>query len=71
MAAMRQEGIQDTESNKEAHMSSIVLMWLIHLKFGRSLPLMVTVKLVQSDDIVVASRNLHAVHVFLAGLVGL
>jgi hypothetical protein len=51
-------------------MEGIVLAKLIHLQLGCTLPLVVAMKLVESDGIFRTSRDLETVHVLLEGLVG-
>jgi hypothetical protein len=51
-------------------MEGIVLVKLIHLQFGCTLLLVIAVKLVEPDGIIITSRDLETIHVFLAGLVG-
>jgi hypothetical protein len=51
-------------------MEGIVLVKLIHLQLGCTLPLVFAMKLVESDGIFITSRDLKTVHVLLAGLVG-
>jgi hypothetical protein len=51
-------------------MEGIVLVKLIHLQLSCTLPLVVAVKLVESAGIFITYRDLEAVHVLLAGLVG-
>jgi hypothetical protein len=49
----------------------LVLMKLIHLQLGCTLPLVVAMKLVESDGIFIASsRDLKSILVLLADLVG-
>jgi hypothetical protein len=52
-------------------MEGIRLLKLIHLQLGCTLPLVVAMKLVESDGIFITSRDLETVHVLFAGLVGL
>ena len=51
-------------------MEDIVLMKVIHLQLGCTLPLVVAIKLVESDGVFIISRDLESVHVLLGGLVG-
>jgi hypothetical protein len=51
-------------------MEGILLVKLIHLQPGCTLPLVVAVKLVEPDGIIITSRDLETIHVLLAGLVG-
>jgi hypothetical protein len=52
-------------------MEGTVLVKLIHLQLGCTSPLVVAMKLVESDGIFITSRDLKTVHdVLLAGLVG-
>jgi hypothetical protein len=51
-------------------MEGIVLVKLIHLQLGCTLPLVVAVKLVEPDCIIIDLRDFETVHVLLAGLVG-
>jgi hypothetical protein len=51
-------------------MEDIILLKLIHLQLGGTLPLVVAMKFVESGGIFITSRNLETVQVLLAGLVG-
>jgi hypothetical protein len=51
-------------------MEGIVLVKLIHFQLGCTLPLVVAVKLVESDGIIITLRDFETVHVLLAGVVG-
>jgi hypothetical protein len=51
-------------------MEGIVLVKLIHLQLGCTLPLVVAVKLLDPDGIIITLRDLETVHVLLAALVG-
>jgi hypothetical protein len=51
-------------------MEGIVLVKLIYLQLGCTLPLVIAMKLVEPDGIIIILSDLVTVHVLLAGLVG-